>query len=107
MKRNNDFKKVFEKGKYFQKNFIKIKYLKNGLDKNQFGLIVGIKISKKAVERNRIKRWVEEIIHLNSDQIKTGFNIIIMFNPDIIEKKYSQVEEELINLLKESKIWNL
>ena len=106
LKKKNDFKKVFEKGKYFQKSFIKVKYLKNDLEKNRFALMIGIKISKKAVERNKIKRWIEEIIRLNLNQIKTGFDIIIMANPKILEKKYSQVEEELINLLKEIRIWN-
>ncbi len=104
LKKDNDFKNVFEKGKYSQKEFIKIKFSKNDLGISRFGFMIGLKISKKAVERNKIKRWLQEIIRLNLKEIKTGFDIIIMANPEILGKKHNQVEDNLINLLKESKL---
>ncbi|MFH1671363.1 MAG: ribonuclease P protein component [Candidatus Portnoybacteria bacterium] len=104
LKKDNDFKKVFEKGRYFQKSFIKIKYLENNFEKNRFGIMVGTKVSKKAVKRNRIKRWLEEAIRLNLNQIKTGFDIVVMVNPEILDKKYQEIKQEFIHLLKESKL---
>ena len=80
LKKDNDFKKVFNQGKHYQKDFIKIKFLKNGLEINRFGLIVGLKISKKAVQRNKIKRQLEEIIQLELEQMKKGFDVIILVN---------------------------
>jgi len=104
LKKDNDFKKVFEKGKYLQEDFIKIKLLKNDLEASRFAFMVGLKVSKKAVKRNKIRRWLEEIVRLNLEQIKTGFDIIVMVNPEILNKKYQQVEEVLIKLLR--KKWN-
>ena len=104
LKKDNDFKKVFNQGKHYQKDFIKIKFLKNGLEINRFGLIVGLKISKKAVQRNKIKRQLEEIIQLELEQMKKGFDVIILVNSEIIEKKYQEIERILIELFKKAKV---
>jgi len=104
LKKDNDFKKVFKNGRYRQNGFVKIKFLKNNLDISRFSFIVGLKISKKAVQRNKIKRRLEEIIQLNFKQIITGFDIIVLVDKEIIEKEYTRIEENLVYLLKESKI---
>lgn len=107
LKRDNDFKKVFEKGKYFQNNFIRIKFNKNDLRASQasrFGFMVGLKVSKKAVERNKIRRWLEEVIRLNLNQIKTGFDLVVMVSPEILGKKHQEVEITLISLLKKGNL---
>lgn len=104
LKKDNDFKKVFKNGIYQQKDFIKIKFLKNNLEINRFSFIVGLKISKKAVQRNKIKRRLEEIIRLNFKQIITGFDIIVFVDKEILEKEYIKIEENLIYLLKKSKL---
>ncbi len=104
LKKDNDFKRIFNNGKYRQEDFIKIKFLKNDSDISRFAFIVGLKVSKKAVLRNKIKRRLEEVIHSVFDQIKSGFDIIVFIDKIIIEKKYTEIEESLINLLKKSKI---
>ena len=104
LKKDNDFKKVFNKGKYYQKDFIKIKFLKNDLEINRFGLVIGLKISKKAVQRNKIKRQLEEVIQSELEQMKKGIDIVILVQPEIIEKEYQEIKEVLIELFKKSKI---
>jgi ribonuclease P protein component len=117
LKKKNDFKKVFKQGKYYQEDFIKIRVLKNDLKINRFGFIVGLKISKKSVQRNKIKRRLEEVIRLKLDQIsvkdgqvsslKPGFDIVILVNQEITEKGYQEIEKTLINLFKKAKLlWN-
>lgn len=106
LKRDKDFKKVFEKGKYCQNNFIRLKYLKNELDFNRIAVVVGAKIVKKAVERNLIKRRTEEIIRLNWQNLKRGFDVILLIQPEIKGKIYQEIETELTALFKMIKLWN-
>lgn len=107
LKKDNDFKKVFKQGKNYQSDFIKIKVLKNDLEFSRFGLIVGLKISKKATQRNRIKRRLEEIVRLKLKQIKSGFDIVVLVNQEITEKNYQAIEKTLISLFKKANlIWN-
>jgi len=104
LKKENDFKKVFKNGKYYQQEFIRIKILKNDLEIDRFGFPIGLRISKKAVQRNKIKRRLEEIIRLKLNQMKSGFDIIILVNPEIIEKSYQEIEKALISLFKKANI---
>lgn len=105
LKKKNDFKKVFNKGRYYQQGFIKLKFAKNNLKKSRFGFIVGLKVSKKAVERNRIKRRLEETTRLCINELKQGFDVAVMVDPIIKEKKYGEIKEELMGAYKKSKIW--
>lgn len=104
LKKKNDFNEVFSRGRYYQQDFIKLKLVKNNLQKNRFGFIVGLKISKKATERNQIKRWLEEVTKLSFNEFKQGFDVVIMVDPAIKEKKYGEIKEELINLYKKTKL---
>lgn len=106
LKKDNDFKKVFEKGKFCRSGFIKIRFLKNDLEVTRFGLVIGSKISKKAVFRNRIKRRLEEVIRLRLDQIKPSFDIVILFEPEVVDKNYKQIEEVFIDLMEKAKLTN-
>lgn len=103
LKKEKDFKRVFSRGRHYQLNFIKLKVSKNNLQKNRFGCIVGLKVSKKATQRNKVKRKIEEIIRLKLDKLKQGFDIVIMVDTIVTEKNYGEIEEELINLFKKAK----
>lgn len=104
LKKKEEFKRIFNKGRYCQSVFIKLKVLENNLQKNHFACAVGLKVSKKATQRNKIKRKIEEIIRLNLGELKQGFDIVIIVDPQIIDKKYNEIEEELIKLLKKAKL---
>jgi len=106
LKRDNDFKMVFEKGKYCQGEFIRVKYFKNELDFSRLAAVIGSKSFKKATERNQIKRRIEEIIRLNWQTIKPGFDIILIIQPTAKGKTYQETEAEITALLKKIKIWD-
>ncbi len=103
LKKDNDFKKVFKEGKYQQKEFIKIRFLKNNLDISRFAFMVGLKISKKASQRNKIRRRLEEIVQKQINQIKPGFDLVFMVSPAILEKDYQEIEEVVAGLLEKFK----
>lgn len=96
--KKKDFDNIFKKGKAIPGKFIFLKVLKNNLDNNQFGIIVSTKISKKAVIRNKIKRQLREII--KQTNIKIGFDIVIVTKPEIVNKNYQEIKNELEDLFK-------
>jgi len=73
-----DFLAVHRFGRFFSLGVLSLKIQKNRLKVTRIGLSVGLKFSKKAVERNRIKRQLRAIVSQNLNQIKGGFDIIIM-----------------------------
>jgi ribonuclease P protein component len=105
LKRDNDFKKVFKKGRYCREDFIKARFLKNNLDISRFAFVVSSKVSKKATRRNKIRRRLEEIVRLNFSRIKTGFDMVILTESPITEKKYREIEDKVISLLQKSRLF--
>lgn len=97
--KGKDYEKVWRHGRSFFKETVGFKVLKNDLNISRFGFIVGIKVSKKAVQRNRIKRQLSEIIRLKINSIKPGYDFLILALPKILGKKYEAtrgaVEESL------------
>jgi len=62
----------------------------------RFGIIISNKVSKSAVERNRLKRQVSEIFRLNLDKIKPGFDIVLTMSKNALKKPYQVLEREIL-----------
>jgi ribonuclease P protein component len=65
---------------------------------------VGLKVSKKAVVRNRIKRQIREVIRLllKENKIKIGQYLFFDAKAAIKEKKYAEISAEIELLLHHS-----
>ncbi len=99
-----DFKMVFSQGKKaYSKSFI-LRFLPN-LEKNsRYAVIVSNKISKKATERNIIKRRVREIIRKYNPETKGKFDIILTILPNAAVLSYSDLEMEMKSFFQKFKI---
>jgi len=95
LKKRNDFNEILKKGKAITGKFVFLKYLKNNLNVNRFGFVVSLRISKRAVIRNRIRRQLREATRRNLSNIKHSFDVLIIAKPEIINKKYQEIRNEL------------
>ena len=77
LKKSKDIERVLKNGKRFSEGFLVIKTLPNGLDKTRFAFIASQKFSKKAVERNKIRRQLRETTRQNLERIKKGMDVIV------------------------------
>ena len=101
-----DFEKVFKAGQGRYAKIIGIKFAKNNLENSRFGFIVSKKVSAKAVVRNKIKRQAREVIRLNLGDIKSGLDIVIICQPEIVEKNYQEIEKEILWITEEIGLLN-
>jgi len=105
LKKQKEFDEIFKKGKGLKEESLFLKIFKNNTEHTRIGIIVSKKVSKKAVERNKIKRQIKEII--KSNNFKKGFQMIIIAYPNIKEKSFEEINKQLDNLLKKTKCLNL
>jgi len=83
LKKQKDFERVFKDGEGFKQGFLYLKVIKNGLQSTRFGFVVSKKFSKKAVDRNKAKRVIREIIKNNLSEIKSGLDVVVVVNSSI------------------------
>lgn len=102
--KDKDFELVFKNGKFIAEDFLSCKFVKNNLLVSRLGFLVGKKISKKAVERNKVKRRLRAAVRNFLTKINPGFDIVIMAQPSIKEKTFQEIELTLKKLLLKSKL---
>ncbi|HNV97396.1 MAG TPA: ribonuclease P protein component [bacterium] len=102
--RKKDFDIILKsKLKFYSNNFV-LRFSKNELSKSRFCVVVSKKISKKAVIRNKIRRRVYEIIRLNYNKIKPGFDFMILVKLSVLELEYKDIERDLLYVFKKANI---
>lgn len=105
LRKTQDFEKVFAKsGKPFFAPTIFVKIGANKQECSRFGFVVGTKVSKKAVERNRIKRCLRSFVQENLENIAPGFDIIVVARPSSNKTSYEKLACTLRLLLTKARI---
>lgn len=106
LKKKKDFERIAQKGKFFKENFLILKKVKNNLQWMRIGFVVSQKISKKAVERNKIKRKLRETVRANLDKIIPGYDIVFFTKKGIEKEEFSEIKNSVEKLLRQAKLLN-
>jgi len=101
-----DFEKIIKKGERFWDIFLFLKVIKNNLRIVRVGLVISRKVSKKAVERNRIKRQLSEILRIKINEINSGYDLVFFVKKGIKTRSFSEIKESVEALLKSAKIYS-
>lgn len=101
LKLRKDILKVYKNGKSIQSSYFVILYCKNGLDYSKFAFSVKKKFGK-AVKRNKVKRWMREIVRTNKMNIPKGYDYLIivrkLLSKDFEYIQFSQFKEAFLEL---------
>jgi ribonuclease P protein component len=100
--KTRDLQKVYRLGKAYHSPALVIKFLAG--EYLRIAFVVSKKVSKKAVERNRIKRAVREEIRINTDKMMLGSYMIIA---KAQAGKYSNKElrDQLTEVFTKNNLW--
>ncbi|MCX6795542.1 MAG: ribonuclease P protein component [Candidatus Falkowbacteria bacterium] len=105
LSKNKEFDQVFKIGHSFFGVFLGIKVAENHKKVNHFGVLVGLKVSKLAVERNLIKRRLKSILSGENKKLKQGYNIVVITKADILVENYQDIKIELKTGLQKLKLY--
>lgn len=100
LRHEKDIKALFVKGKSAFGIHLAVKYRPNRLDVSRFAIVIGTKVAKRAVVRNRLRRQIRGIISKHLTEITTGFDIAILPKKEAIGKKSLELENEILTLFK-------
>ena len=96
-----DFRRAYSSRILFREGNLSLKMSKNDLPVSRIGFSVEKKYFKKAVERNRLKRILRELVQKNLTLIRPGFDIVIFCRQAPTENSDGQ-NESMQKLLRKS-----
>jgi len=105
LKRDQDFRSLFGSKEGAFGSVCGAKWGKNGLKESRFAVVVGTKVSKKAVVRNRLRRQIREMIRLRLNEAKPGYDLVLVVKKEALGKTGSELEKEIKKLLKKTPIF--
>lgn len=103
--KEREIEKIFKKGEAFFSGPLGIKVYNNNLSFSRMGVLVGKKFSKKAVERNKVKRQIATIFQDFWETIKPGIDIIVFLKKDSQELPPQDLRKVILELLKKAKVF--
>ena len=104
VKREKDFKEIFQYGTSFANR----KFVVYQLENQQNHFRVGLSVSKKlgnAVTRNQIKRRIRHILLSVREHLADNVDFIVIARKGVENLDYAEMEKNLLHVLKLSKIY--
>ncbi|MFA6338562.1 MAG: ribonuclease P protein component [Candidatus Paceibacterota bacterium] len=99
------FKVVLTKGRSIHSPSLSFRYIKDeNLKKSRFSTTVSLKVSKKATERNLIKRRANAVLVFLKPLLKPGFLGVFFVKKEANGLDFENLKEEIAFLLKKAEI---
>ncbi len=110
--RTKDYDVLYQEGRFVSGQLINLsvwrvvpeKYPRRGYGRDdlKIGVVVGAKVSRRAVERNRLKRQMREVLLLllKEKQLPKGFYLAFIAKPGMVGQTYPDIENDMMKLLR-------
>ncbi len=102
--KDKDFARVARYGQKAYSRELNLKWIKNNQSCSRFGIIVSLKVDKKAVIRNKIKRRLRAILREKISFLVPGWDVIVITKDRIKELDYSQLQNMFLEILNKNNL---
>lgn len=99
IKKNYDFKKVYNSGKSYANKYLVMYVLKNELEENRLGISVSKKVGNSVV-RHRLTRLIRESYRINKEMFNSSLDIVVIARAGAKEKGFKDIESAFLHLAK-------
>lgn len=99
IRKNDEFRVVYENGKSRANKYLVMYILKNDMQLNRIGISVSKKVGNSIV-RHRLTRLIRESIRLNEEKFNLGYDIVIVARNNLKGKGYFDTESAVLHLSK-------
>ncbi len=106
LKKNFQFRYVYQKGKSFANRYLVFYMIKNGTQQNRLGISVSKKVGKSVV-RSHVTRLIRESYRSLEPQCKQGFDIVVIARVSCNNASYWEVQDALLHLMKKQNFLRL
>ena len=103
LKKNFQFRHVYHRGRSIANRHLVLYFVKNGTQRNQLGISVSKKVGKSVV-RSHVTRLIRESYRNMEEEIKTGYDIVVIARVSCAAATYHEVRRSLRHLLKKQQL---
>lgn len=97
LKKNSEFKSVYQAKHSYANKYIIMYILQNGTDTNRLGVSVSKKVGNSIV-RHRLARLIREAFRLNVTQVAPGYDVVVIARAGLKGKGYKETESAMLHL---------
>jgi ribonuclease P protein component len=94
IKHNQEFVRVYKKGRFLASKYIVLYVLPNGLSINRLG-ITASKKAGKSIKRNRIKRLIKENYRISEPKVRCGYDLVFVVRSSKTLPSYYDIKKEM------------
>lgn len=103
LKKNYQFRYVYNRGRSIANRLLVMYSIKNGTEGNRYGISVSKKVGNSVV-RSRVTRLLRESYRLSEENIVQGYDIVVIARGSAKEASYKEIESALLHLLKKQRL---
>ena len=105
VKKRQDFDSVYKKGKSYSCKYLKVYVLSTDLPIQRFGFSISKKVSKRAVDRNKLKRQISFIIREELHSLKSNIDLVFVLRSSILDLPFAEMKSNINNLLEKANLY--
>jgi len=102
LRKNFEFQRVRQQGRSIMSPLLILAWMPNDVAKIRVGFVVSKRTSKRAVDRNYIKRLLSEAIRPFLPRLPSGLDIVISARQKASTADLRTLEEDLLTLLRQA-----
>lgn len=99
LKKNYQFRFVYNKGKSIANKYLVMYVIKNDNNMNRLGVSVSKKVGNSVV-RSRVTRLIKESYRLTENNVKNGFDIVVIARVSANQATYDEISKSLKHLIR-------
>ena len=98
LKKNKDFQAVYRTGRSCANKYLVMYIKENECGRNRLGISVSKKVGNSVV-RHRTTRLIRESYRLNQDNLKTGYDMVVIARQTAKGQNYHTIESAFLHLI--------
>ncbi len=99
--KKKEYNNIYKKGKKIPGKYM-VLFITNGeREHGRYGIVTSKKVGN-AVQRNRAKRRLREVVYRNMNNIKGSIDVVIVARPAIRAASFDEVNNEYIRVMRKA-----
>lgn len=105
LNKKQDIERVFKRGRTFYNGDLGLRFTSTNIPKSRFTVVVSLKVSKKAVSRNLLKRRLREIIKKDIlPHLRQNVDGLILTKQSLLKLSFVDLKKTTLELFKKARL---